>query len=101
MGKNLDPSLKPEKQHAIPKQGGMERVCMGQGRAGIRRRRPDSINQPINKSSNLPEKIPGRTEIYTGKTNQVHSRDLTHSINMSGKMTNNNHLIPDVPFYPG
>ena len=29
-------------------------------------------------------------------------RDLTHSINnVSGKMINNNPLIPDVPFHPG
>ena len=49
MGKNLDPNLKPEKQHAISEQGSMERPCIGQGRAGIRRKRPDpSINQLIN-----------------------------------------------------
>ena len=30
MGKNLDPNLKPEKQHAISKQGSMKRLCMGQ-----------------------------------------------------------------------
>ena len=27
VGKNLDPNLKPEKQHPIPKQGSMERLC--------------------------------------------------------------------------
>ena len=27
VGKNLDPNLKPEKQHAIPKHGSMERPC--------------------------------------------------------------------------
>ena len=32
VGKNLDPNLKPEKQHAIPKQGNMERIHIGQGR---------------------------------------------------------------------
>ena len=48
MGKNLDPNLKSEKQHAISKQGGMEWPCTGQGRAGLRRERPDPINQPIN-----------------------------------------------------
>ena len=48
MGKNLDPNLKPEKQHAISKQGSMERPHMGQGRTGIRRKRPDTINQSIN-----------------------------------------------------
>ena len=57
-GKNLDPNLKPEKQHAISKQGSMGRPHMGQGRAGIRRKRPDSINQTINQPSNLSWKIP-------------------------------------------
>ena len=32
----------------------------------------------------------------------MHTKDLMHSINnMSGRMTNNNPLIPDVPFNPG
>ena len=101
MGKNIDLSLKPEKQHAISKQGSKERPCMGQGRTGIRRKRPDPINQPINQPSNLSHKIPGRTEIETGKINPMHSKDLTHSINNARKMTNNNPLIPDVPFHPG
>ena len=31
----------------------------------------------------------------------MHTKDLTHSINkVSGKMTNKNPLIPDVPFHP-
>ena len=102
MGKNLDPYLKPEMQHAISKQGNMERLHIGQGRPAIRRKRPDLINQTINQPSNLSQKIPGRTEIETGKTNQVHSRDLMHSINnVSGMMTNNNPLIPDVLFHLG
>ena len=102
MGKNLDPNLKPEKQHTIPKQGSMDRPCIGQGRAGSRRKRPDPINQSINQPSNLSQKIPGRTEIETRKTNHMHTKHLMHSINkVSGKMTNNNPLIPDVPFHPG
>ena len=36
---NLNPNLKSEKQHAIPRQGSMERPCIGQGRAGSRRKR--------------------------------------------------------------
>ena len=32
--KSLNPNLRPEKQHAIPKQGKSERLQMGQGRAG-------------------------------------------------------------------
>ena len=103
MGKNLDPNLKPENQHAISKQGNMERLCTGQGRAGWRRRRRlDPINQPINQTSNLSQKIPRRMKIETEKTNPVHTKDLTFSINnTSGRMTNNNPLIPDVPFHPG
>ena len=102
MGKNLDPNLKPEKQHAITKQGSMERPCIGQGRAGSRRKRPDPINQPINQPSTLSQKIPGRTEIETGKTNDIHTKDLMHSMNNTGgKMASNNPLIPDVPFHPG
>ena len=67
VGKNLDPNLKPEKQHAISKQGNVEGTCTGQGRAGLRRRRPDPINQLINQTSNLSQKIPGRSKIETGK----------------------------------
>ena len=51
----------------MPKQGSMERLCICQGRAGSRRKRPDPINQSINQPSNLSQKIPGKTEIETGK----------------------------------
>ena len=41
-------------------------------------------------------------KIETGKTNPVHTKDLMHSINnASEKITNNNPLIPGVPFHPG
>ena len=62
MGKNLDPKLKPEKQHTIPKQGSKKRPRIGQGRAGSKRKRPDPINQAINQPSGLSQKIHGRTE---------------------------------------
>ena len=65
MEKNLDPNLKPEKQHTIPKQGSMERLHIGQRRAGSRRKRPDPINQSINQPSNLSQKIPGWSDIET------------------------------------
>ena len=101
MGKNLDPNLKSEKLHTIPKQGSMERPHIGQGRAESRRKRPDPINHSINQPSNLSWKIPGRMEIESGKTDHVHTKDLIHSVNnMSGKVTNNNPLIPYVPFHP-
>ena len=96
MRKNLDPNLKPEIQHTLPRQGSMERPCVGQGRAGSKRKKSDPINHAINQASNLLQKIPGRTEIETRKTNHVHS---TH--NMNDKMANTNPLIPDGAFYPG
>ena len=46
--KELDPNLRPEKQHTTSKQGKLERLQVGQGRAGLRRRKPDHINQPTN-----------------------------------------------------
>ena len=47
MGKNLDPNIKPEKQHANSKHRSVERPCTGQGRVGLRRKRPDPINQQL------------------------------------------------------
>ena len=94
--KNLDPNLKPEIQHTLPKQGSMKRLCVGQGRAGSKRKKPDPINHAINQASNLSQKIPGRTEIETRKTNHVHSTN-----NMNDKMANANPLIPDGAFHPG
>ena len=41
-------------------------------------------------------------KIETGKTNQAHSKDPTHIINIADeRMTYTNPLIPDVPFHPG
>ena len=51
--KNLDPNLKPEKQHTLPKQGSLERPHIGQGRGRSKRKRHDPINHAINQASNL------------------------------------------------
>ena len=80
----------------------MEKLHVGQGRAGSRRKRPDPINQPINQQSNRSQKIPRRTQIETRKTNHVHMKDLMHSVNnMGGKIDKKNPLISDVPLNPG
>ena len=92
--KGLDPNLRPEKQYTIPKQGGLKRLQMGQGRAGSKRKKPDPINQAINQPSNLSKELPRRTKIVTGKTNRIHS---TNSV--SDRLINNNPFIPDVPFH--
>ena len=102
MRKILDPNLKPERQHTLPKQGSMERPCVGQGRAGSKRKKPDPINHAINQASSLSQGIPGRTEIETRKSNHVHTKDLMHSINNANdKMANDHPLIPDVVIHPG
>ena len=102
MKKNLDPNQRPVKQHTLPKQGSLERPCIGQGRARSKRKRSDPINQAIKQPSNLSQEIPGRTKIETRKTNHVHSTDPTHSINNANdRMVNNNPFMPDASFYPG
>ena len=59
--KELNPNLRPEKQHAMPKQGITEKPWIGQGRAGFRRRRPEPDH--INKSSDVTGRISGGSKI--------------------------------------
>ena len=100
--KNLDPNIKQEKQHANPIKGSVEKLHMGQDRAGLKRKRSDSINQTFNPPSELSQKIPGKTKIETGKTNLIYSKDPMHTINnVNEGMTHTRPLIPDVPFHPG
>ena len=78
--KELDPNLRPEKQHAISKQGKFERPQMGQGRAGSRRRKADPINQAINQPLDVTQGIQRGTRIVTGekiahKVQTVHMTD--------------------------
>ena len=64
--KELNPNLRPEKQHAMPKKGMIERPHIGHGRAGLRRKHePDCIDQP----SDVTRRISERSNIATGKTN--------------------------------
>ena len=99
--KNLDPNLRPEKQHTFPKQGNLERPHIGQRRAGSKRKKTDPINEAINQPSNLSQEIPGRTKIKTRKTNSVYTKDPTHSINnVNDRIVNNNPFMPDAPFHP-
>ena len=55
--KELDPNLRTKNQHTISKQGKFERLQMGGGRAGSRRRKPDPINQAINQTSDMTQGI--------------------------------------------
>ena len=67
MRKNLDLNIKPEKQHANPIKGSVVKSHIGQDRAGLKRKRCDPINQPINQPPELSQKIPGKTKIETEK----------------------------------
>ena len=102
MRKNLDPIMKPERQHANSVKGSLVKPCIGKGRAGFKRKRSDPINQTVNPPLGLSQKIPGKTEIETGKSNQAHSKDPMHIINNGNAgMSHTRPLIPDVPFHPG
>ena len=94
--KELDPNLRPEKQHAISKQDKFERPWMSQGRAGSRRRKPDPNNQAINQPLNVSQGIERGTKIVTGKTNSAQGINSTHD----RLINNNNPFMPDVPLHP-
>ena len=68
---------------------------MGQGRAGLRRRRPDPINQAANQPLDVTQGIPRGTKIETGKTNSTQSTDSAHDRSIN----NNNPFVPDVPLH--
>ena len=73
--KGLNPNLRPEKQHAMPKKGMTERPHIGQGRAGLSRKyEPDCINQP----SDVTRRISERSKIATGKTNISQHTNAVH-----------------------
>ena len=91
--KELNPNLRPAKQHAMPKQGITEKLQMGQGKAGLRRRRPepDHINQP----SDVTGRISGGSKIVTGKTNS--SQDTNGMCDRA--INNDKPFLPDVPLH--
>ena len=87
--KDLNPNLRPEKQHTMPKKGMTEKPRIGQGRAELRRKHvPDHIDQPFDVTRRIPE----RSKMATGKTN-----NSQHTIAAHGRGINNNKSFsPDV-----
>ena len=81
MRKNLDPNIKPGKQHTYSIKGSVVKLCIGQGRAGLKSKRSDPINQTINPPPERSQKIPAKTKIEMGKTNLVQSKDPMHAVN--------------------
>ena len=65
---------------------------MGQGRVGLRRRKPDPINQAINQPLDVTQEIERGTRIVTGKTNSSQGTNSVHD----RLINNNNPFIPDV-----
>ena len=84
--KELNPNLRPEKQYAMPKRGMTEKPCIGQGRAGLRRKHvPDCINQPFDVTRRIAE----RSKTATGITNNPQ-----HTSTMHDRGINNNKSFP-------
>ena len=102
MRRNLNPNILQEKKHSNPIKGSIEKPCIGQGRAELRRIRSAPINQTIIPPSEVSQKIPGETKIETRKTNCVNLIEPKHSINnVDEGMTHIRPLIPDVTFHLG
>ena len=93
--KELDPNLRPEIQHIVSKQGKLERLQVGQGRAGLRRRKPDPINQIASQPLDMKQGIPRGTKIETGKTNSAQDINGMHDRSIN----NINPFAPDVPLH--
>ena len=88
--KKLDPNVRPEKQHALPKKGIKERPHIGQGRVGLRRKpEADCITQ----SSDVTGRILERSKIATGKTNIPQHISIVHDRGIN----NDKSFPPDVP----
>ena len=79
----------------MPKQGISEELWVGQGRAGLRRRRPepDHINQP----SDVTRRIPEGSKIVTEK--KTNSSQGTNSV-CDRAINNDKPFLPDVPLHP-
>ena len=85
--------MRPEKQHALPRKGVTERLHIGQGRAGLRRKpEADCITQ----SSDVTGRILERSKIATGKTNKPQHISAT----CDRGINNDKSFPPDVPLLP-
>ena len=91
--KKLDPIVRPEKQHALPKKEVTERPHIGQGRAGLRRK-PEADH--ITQSSNVTGRILERSKIATGKTTSQQHTSAMHDRGINNVKS----FPPDVPLLP-
>ena len=91
--KELNPNLRPEKQHAMPKKSMTKRPCIGQARAGLKRKHePDHIDQP----SDVTRRISERSNIATGKVNNPQHTNAMHDRGIN----NDKSFSPDILLHP-
>ena len=69
-----------------------ERPCIGQGRAGLRRKHSDCIDQP----SDVTRRISERSKVATGKTNIPQHTNAMHDRGIN----NDKSFSPDVLLHP-
>ena len=104
MSKYLNPNILTEKQNIKPWKGNriwQEKPQIGQGRAGMGRRRFLPINQAITQTSELSKKIPDVSKIEMRIINQAYFTTPMQSItNSNVEATHRRPLIKDIPFYP-
>ena len=88
MIKTLDPNIQPEKQNTRPLKGNEishKKPRIGQGRAGMRRRRLPPINQTIDQTAESSKKIPEVSKIEKELINQT---DLTTPVQSISNSSN-------------
>ena len=86
VSKNLNPNIQPEKQNIRPLKGNEileEKHCIGQGRVGMKGRRPPPFYQTSTLTSELSKRIPEVSIIEMGITNQADFTTPAQSISNS------------------
>ena len=89
VGKELSPNLRPEKQHAMIKKGITEKPHIGQGRAGLRRKHADCIDQP----SGVTRRISEGSKIAIGKTNNPQHTNAMHDRGINNDKSFSPHIL--------
>ena len=102
VSRNLDPNIQPEKQNIRPLKGNeisQEKPRIGQGRAGMRRRRLPPINQ--NNAAETSKKIPEVSKIEKKVITHLDFTAPMQSVNSSSmEVINRRPMIKDISFYP-
>ena len=91
--KELNPNLRPEKQHTMPQKRYDRKATYRSWKPGLRRKHvPDCIDQPFD----VTRKIPERSKTATGITNNTQHTSTAHDRGIN----NNRSFSPDVLLHP-